>query len=297
MRAASRSIGLLLTCSLLSPPAFAAASDPEPTFTQVDAKQVETSGALTRQIHEHWTSTIEPGLTWTDDAQAENRVRVVVRWIDSDVMHYGFLLEASRRDGETQSFQGECVTCTEAELVAEITGSMGDVGEFLRALPEQPPPPPVAAEDEAATEPGGARVSEPADVEPSREDEPVDEDVAGEKSARKARPPRSGLTKAGLAVGAVGAVTAIAPLVTGVWRYRLKEKLHGQPVDGPDRKDKMQDRIDQLGPITLATGIAAGALLVCGTTLYLVGRGRDRRTALAPVLAPTFAGVSLSGRF
>jgi hypothetical protein len=163
----------------------------------------------------------------------------------------------------------ECPLCTESEIVQRVETTMS---ELITLLPT-----------EGDVEPTD---SSPTDVTPPTDTETDGSTTTTTTPTDDDRPKGlGGMGKAGIALIAVGVAGAAA----GAVMVALPAK-----VDPDDPLFETTYR-----PPGIATMAAGGATLVTGIVLLVIDRrrARTRTTALVPMLSPTTAGLSWSGRF
>ncbi len=160
-----------------------------------------------------------------------------------------------------------CELCTETELVDAAARILAELLPKAARAPTRPAQDPAASSQPETATP---------DQAPAARDTP----------APARRPGLGPLGKAGIAVGVVG----LAALATGA----------GLAAAGSRTSDGGSNVVDYrpAGYGLLATG---GAALVTGIALLVVDRVRARKsvrsTAWAPMLMPSFAGITVAGRF
>ena len=174
----------------------------------------------------------------------------------------------------TETVEADCELCVEDELIELVDAKVRELLPKIREHMAQ-----VRA-DAAAAAAAETEVEEP---EPEPEIEPpppiIDDEPKG----------MGGKGKAGAALLGLGAAGAVAGVIMAV-----REPTQVSPDNGYELR-----RTQPPGYATLAVG---GALLVTGAVLLVLDsrdrkRSRPKATSVAPMLGPSVAGMSWSGRF
>ncbi len=170
----------------------------------------------------------------------------------------------------TDTVEADCELCVEDELIELVDAKIRELLPTIREHMAQVQADAAAAEPEPEPEP-----------EPEIEPPPpiVDEEPAG----------MGGKGKAGAALLGLGAAGAVAGVIMAV-----RPPTQVSPDNGYELR-----RTQPPGYATLAVG---GALLVTGAVLLVLDsrdrkRSRPKATSVAPMLGPSVAGMSWSGRF
>lgn len=258
-----RAMGAWIVASAVSFAPLPVRADVSPvrTSVEVDTSEVGESGpVIARRIRERSDVVLRQEGVLPSRGEEDPVVLVTVMELVGEDPGYAFDLRA-QRDGQdllhTERFQ--CRLCTETELVSEVESRLAAIVGQLGAKQAEAAEPP-------ATESEPPR---PAAVEP--------------EPARDAHEGLGPLGKAGIGV----LVTGTVGLGVGIGLAARK--------DTPQRIATKQTSTKPPGYALIGVG---AALAITGGVLLVLDRKRARRrTAFAPWLDPTGAGLAVAGRF
>lgn len=173
----------------------------------------------------------------------------------------------------TETIEADCELCVEDELIELVDAKIRELLPKIREHMAQ-------VQADAAAAAAEAQAEEP---EPEPEIEPPPPIVEEEPKGM------GGKGKAGAALLGLGAAGAVAGVIMAV-----RPPTQISPDNGYELR-----RTQPPGYATLAVG---GALLVTGAVLLVLDsrerkRSRPKATSVAPMLSPSVAGLSWSGRF
>ena len=117
--------------------------------------------------------------------------------------------------------------------------------------------------------------------------------------------PGGGMKLAGMVTGGVGLVTLGLGLYFGVQAKKINDDIEDQGMSEPWRDDIVayMDKGQRYEYMQIGFLVAGGALVVGGTVIYMLGRGKtsaaesQTQVSITPNVTSTGGGVSLSGRF
>jgi hypothetical protein len=149
------------------------------------------------------------------------------------------------------------------------------------APPKVTPPPPNPPPD------GGTTTTEHHDAPPPPP--PTDD-------------PGHGMKLAGLGIGAAGVVGLALGVVYGIKAKNLSDTISNHdpktPWENNINLEEADGKHDQKLQITFL--VAGGVLAAGGAVIYVMGRGKspaERAAIVTPVVAPSYGGFALTGRF
>jgi hypothetical protein len=200
----------------------------------------------------------------------------------------------------------------DAETPAGLEGEEGEVGEMGEVIEPEPAPEPASVPrpvpDPGPTpgpehEPAHERLAQP--PAPGGYEDIDDLRLQGrdEEAARNRKVGRD-LRVAGTVINGVGVGLLAAAGVLFVMRHRSVNDLDAAAADlDPAEREGPVTEIEERERMAMILGVAAGATLVVGTTLWIAGNRRIRRAlhheaALpSPVVGRGLAGLAWRGRF
>ncbi len=117
--------------------------------------------------------------------------------------------------------------------------------------------------------------------------------------------PGGSMKLAGMVTGGVGLVTFGLGLYFGVQAKKINDDIEDQGMDERWRNDIVayMDKGQRYEYMQIGFLVAGGALVVGGTVIYMLGRGKtssaesQTQVSITPSVTSTGGGVSLSGRF
>ncbi len=117
--------------------------------------------------------------------------------------------------------------------------------------------------------------------------------------------PGGGMKLAGMVTGGVGLVTFGLGLYFGVQAKKINDDIEDQGMSEPWRDDIVayMDKGQRYEYMQIGFLVVGGALVVGGTVVYMLGRGKtsaaesQAQVSITPSVTSTGGGVSLSGRF
>ena len=117
--------------------------------------------------------------------------------------------------------------------------------------------------------------------------------------------PGGGMKLAGMVTGGVGLVTFGLGLYFGVQAKKINDDIEDQGITEPWRDDIVayMDKGQRYEYMQIGFLVAGGALVVGGTVIYMLGRGKtsaaesQTQVSITPSVTPNGGGVTLFGRF
>ncbi len=117
--------------------------------------------------------------------------------------------------------------------------------------------------------------------------------------------PGGGMKLAGMVTGGVGLVSFGLGLYFGVQAKKINDDIENQGVSEPWRDDIVayMDKGQRYEYMQIGFLVAGGALVVGGTVVYMLGRGKtsaaesQTQVSITPNVTSTGGGVTVSGRF